>query len=122
MAHFAKLDENDTVIEVIVVNDDWLYDGTLIENEAYGISALQQWSSWPHWAQTSYHGNIRARYAGIGYKLDRVLNAFITPKPFPSWTLDEATTTWVAPVPMPEEGRWRWDEETLAWIESEIMP
>jgi hypothetical protein len=119
MAHFAKLDENDTVIEVIVVNNDWLDDNG-VESEALGIAALQAWSGWQHWAQTSYNGNIRARYAGIGYKLDRTLNAFITPKPYPSWTLDEATTTWVAPVPMPEEGRWRWDEETLAWIETEL--
>jgi hypothetical protein len=116
MAHFAKLDETDTVIEVIVVNDEWLDDnGT--ESEAKGIAALQAWSGHPHWAQTSYNNNIRARYAGIGYQLDRVRDAFIAPKPYPSWVLDEATIDWTAPVPMPEEGFWAWDEEQGAWTE-----
>jgi len=117
MAHFAKLDENDIVTAVIVVNNDWLLkDG--VEDEATGIAALQAWSSWPHWAQTSYNNNIRVRYAGVGYTFDRVRGAFIAPQPYPSWTLDEATTTWVAPVPMPSEGRWRWDEETTNWMET----
>jgi hypothetical protein len=118
MAHFAKLDENDVVIEVIVVNNDWLYDGTPFENEAVGIAALQQWSGGhPYWAQTSYNNSMRARYAGISYKFDRQRDAFIAPKPYASWLLDEATTIWVAPVPMPTEGRWYWDEETLSWKE-----
>lgn len=120
MAHFARLDENDIVTAVIVVDNAWLDDGTGVENEAQGIDALQAWSGWQHWAQTSYNNNIRARYAGIGYQLDRVRDAFIAPKPYPSWVLDEATTNWVAPVPKPEEGFWRWDEETLAWIETEL--
>ena len=118
MAHFAKLDENDIVIEVLVVDDAWLNDGTGVENESQGIAALQQWSGGhPYWAQTSYNHNIRVRYAGIGYTFDRVRNAFIQPKPYPSWLLNEATTLWVAPVPMPEEGLWHWNEETLNWIE-----
>jgi len=120
MAHFAKLDENDIVTAVIVVDNAWLDDGTGVENEAQGIAALQAWSGHPHWAQTSYNGNKRARYAGAGYTFDRVRDAFITPKPFPSWTLDEATTDWIAPVAMPSEGRWRWDEETLGWVEIEL--
>jgi hypothetical protein len=119
MAHFAKLDETDTVINVIVVNDEWLDDnGT--ENEALGIAALQAWSGHPHWAQTSYNNNIRTRYAGIGYTFDRVRDAFITPQPYPSWVLDETTTNWTAPVPKPEEGRWAWDEETLSWLEAQF--
>ena len=116
MAHFAKLDETDTVIAVIVVDNAWLDDnGT--ESEALGIAALQAWSGHPHWAQTSYNNTIRTRYAGVGYTFDRLRDAFITPKPFPSWVLDEATTDWTAPVPMPEEGRWDWDEEQGAWTE-----
>lgn len=119
MAHFAKLDETDTVIEVIVVDNAWLDDdGT--ESEALGIAALQAWSGWQHWAQTSYNNNIRTRYAGIGYTFDRVRDAFITPKPFPSWVLDEATTDWTAPVPMPEKGRWAWDEDQGAWVEAQF--
>ncbi len=119
MAHFAKLDETDTVIEVIVVDNAWLDDnGT--ENEAKGIAALQAWSGHPHWAQTSYNSTIRTRYAGVGYTFDRLRNAFITPKPFPSWVLDEATTDWTAPVPMPDEGRWAWDEDQGAWVEAQF--
>ena len=120
MAHFARLDENDIVTAVIVVDNAWLDDGTGVENEAQGIAALQAWSGHPHWAQTSYNGNIRARYAGIGFTFDRVRDAFIAPQLYPSWVLDEATTDWIAPVPKPEEGFWRWDEETLAWIETEL--
>jgi hypothetical protein len=78
MAHFAKLDENDIVTAVIVVNDEWLLkDG--VEDEATGIAALQAWSGWQHWAQTSYNNNIRARYAGIGYIFDRANDVFILP-------------------------------------------
>ena len=120
MAHFARLDENDIVTAVIVVDNAWLDDGTGIENEALGIAALQAWSGHPHWAQTSYNNNIRFRYAGIGYFFDRVRNAFIMPKPYPSWVLDEATTAWTAPVPAPEEGQWAWNEETLSWLEAQL--
>jgi hypothetical protein len=121
MAHFARLDENDIVTAVIVVNDEWLDDnGT--ESEAKGIAALQAWSGHPHWAQTSYNNTIRTRYAGVGYTFNRTLDAFITPQPFPSWVLDEATTEWTAPVPMPEEGRWLWNEETLNWLEAQTPP
>lgn len=122
MAHFAKLDENDTVIAVIVVNDEWLNDGTEVENEALGISALQTWSGHPYWAQTSYNDRIRVRYAGIGYTFDRIRNAFIPPKPYASWVLDDATINWTAPVPMPAEGKWYWDEETLSWQEADDAP
>jgi hypothetical protein len=81
MAHFARLDENDIVTAVIVVDDAWLMlDG--VEDEATGIAALQVWSGHPHWAQTSYNHRIRARYAGIGYTYDRVRDEF---RP-PGWT------------------------------------
>ena len=115
MAHFAKLDENDIVTAVIVVNDEWLDDnGT--ESEAKGIAALQAWSGDPYWAQTSYNGNMRQRYAGIGYTFDRARDAFIAPRPYPSWTLEETTTSWMAPVPRPDEGFWAWDEESGSWV------
>ena len=121
MAHFAKLDENDLVTSVIVVNDDWLNDGTGVENEARGIAALQAWSGGhPYWAQTSYSGRKRKRYAGVGYTFNRALDAFIPPQPYPSWTLDDATASWVSPVAKPEEGFWYWDEDTLSWVE--ILP
>ena len=67
--------------------------------------------------RTSFHGNIRKNPAGIGYTYDTVRDAFIAPKPFASWVLDEATCRWVAPVPMPSEGGpWAWDEDTESWV------
>jgi hypothetical protein len=97
MAHFAKLDETDTVLEVIVVDDNWLKDDNGIESETKGIAALHAWSGHPRWVQTSYNNRIRVRYAGVGYKFDRVRNAFISPKPHPSWIFDETTVSWVSP-------------------------
>ena len=73
------------------------------------------------WKQTSYNGNIRKNYAGVGYTYDAARDAFIAPRPFPSWILDEATCQWAAPTPMPTDGkRYQWDEATLAWIESTL--
>ena len=115
MAHFARLDENDIVTAVILVNNAWLDDNG-VESEAKGIAALQAWSGYPHWAQTSYNNNIRFRYAGIGYTFDLVRDAFIAPQPYPSWVLDEATTAWVAPVPMPDGPYYIWNETTQNWI------
>lgn len=124
MAHFARIDDQDTVLEVIVVDDAWLRDDAGVETEAHGIAALQAWSGWPHWAQTSYNNRKRVRYAGIGFKFDRVRNAFIPPRPFASWVLDEGTLSWVAPVPMPSDARsltnptgpvYVWDEAALNW-------
>lgn len=114
MAHFARLDEADNVIEVIVVSDEWLNDNG-VESEALGIAALQAWSGHAYWAQTSYNNNMRVRFAGSGYTFNRALNAFISPKPFASWLLDEQTASWVAPVPKPAEGIWAWDEDALTW-------
>ena len=70
------------------------------------------------WVQTSYNGNIRKNFAGIGYTYDEDRDAFIPPKPFDSWTLNETTCRWQAPVPYPQDGRiYRWDEDSLTWIE-----
>lgn len=116
MAHFAELNDQNEVLRVIVVDNADCLNAEGQEDEAVGIAFCQNLLGGT-WVQTSYNNNIRTRYAGIGYTFDRVRNAFITPPPFPSWTLDEATTNWIAPVPMPEEGRWAWDEEQGAWVE-----
>ena len=71
-----------------------------------------------NWVQTSYNSNIRKNYAGIGYTYDLSKDAFIPPKPFNSWILDEDTCVYQAPVPMPNDGKpYRWDEETTSWVE-----
>lgn len=116
MAHFAKLDDNNIVLEVNVVNNDILDPNN---EETSGIQFLTEWSSgYTNWKQTSYNGSIRKRYAGIGYSYNQELDAFIPPKIFESWTLDEVDCDWVAPVPYPQDGKvYIWSEESLNWIE-----
>ena len=115
MAHFAEL-INGVVARVIVVsNADTESNG--VEDGAIGAAFCHNLLG-GEWMQTSYNNNIRFNYAGIGYTYDTVRDAFISPKPYPSWVLNEATCRWVAPVPMPSEGGpWQWNEATLSWVE-----
>ena len=116
MSHFAKLDNNNVVIFVTVGRQE--DDGLEVELCA---------RTGDRYVQTSYNtlggvhrlGGIplRKNYAGIGYSYDAALDAFIPPKPYPSWLLDESTCLWEAPVPMPSDGgRYRWDEATTSWV------
>tara|TARA_R110002050_G_C8859381_1_gene507283 strand:+ start:101 stop:433 length:333 start_codon:yes stop_codon:yes gene_type:complete len=108
MSHFAKVVDN-IVTQVIVAEQDW-------------VDALDG-----QWVQTSYntYGGVhsdgktplRKNYAGIGYKYDSTRDAFYSPQPFPSWTLHEDSCIWEAPTPMPENGRYYWDEDTTSWVE-----
>jgi len=118
MAHFAKLDQNNNVLEVHVVHNNELLDQNGVEQEWKGAWFLQNWSGgYPYWKQTSYNGNFRKNYAGIGYTYDPQRDAFIPPKPYPSWVLNEDTCLWDAPVPMPSDGNmYQWDEATTSWI------
>ena len=116
MAHFAELDDNNIVKRVIVVATKDNSDAIGVEKESIGRAFCERLFG-GNWVQTSYNGNIRKRYAGIGYKYDAALNAFIAPQPFPSWTLD-ANADWQAPVPMPTDGKmYSWDEATQSWAE-----
>ena len=123
MSHFAKLNENDIVTQCIRITQD------VIDSGAFGAPST--------FVQTSYNTRggiyydsdtglpaedqskaLRKNYAGIGYKLDRVRDAFIPPQDFPSWVLNETTCLWDAPVPMPSDGNfYRCDEPTLSWVE-----
>ena len=118
MAHFAQLDENNLVTQVIVVaNEELLLDG--VENETKGIMFCKSLlGDDTRWVQTSYNATIRKNYAGIGYTYDPVADHFFAPQPYPSWTLD-SDAKWQAPTPMPvEEGKFfTWDEPTLSWVE-----
>lgn len=117
MAHFAQLDENNVVTQVIVVHNNELMDNGQ-ESEAKGIAFCQSLFG-GSWKQTSYNGNIRKNYAGIGYTYDSGRDAFIPPKPFDSWLLNETTCLWEAPVSYPTDGkRYYWDEPTLSWVEN----
>ena len=98
MAHFAKLDENNIVTQVIVVsNVDIVDPNTGQEEEIYGIAFCKKLLGGT-WKQTSYNGNIRKRYAGVGYSYNVALDAFVPPQPYASWTLDNETADWVSPL------------------------
>ncbi len=115
MAHFVELDENNTVINAVIVhNDELLLDG--VENEQKGIDFCVAHLG-GRWVQTSYNATRRYNYAGIGYTYDSTRDAFIAPKPFDSWVLNEATCQWQAPIPKPEDGKpYTWNEEAQEWI------
>jgi len=115
MAHYAFLDQNNIVTEVITgIDETELIEGLDTETW-YGNFRAQVCK------RTSYNGNIRKNYAGIGFSYDPELDAFIAPKPFPSWLLNETTCRWEAPVEMPTDGFYKWDEPTLSWVKLEFQ-
>lgn len=110
MSHWAEIDENNKVIRVTVGDNN---DPNGDEGYQWLLDKLGG-----TWIKTSYNGNIRARFAGIGYTYDQERDVFIAPQPFPSWLLNDETTEWEAPVPMPiGDVPHYWDEETLSWLE-----
>jgi hypothetical protein len=117
MAHFAKLDGNNVVLAVHVVNNDVItVDGA--ESEQAGIDFLAGLHGHNKWKQTSYNGNFRKNYAGIGFTYDEGRDAFIPAQPYSSWTLNETTCQWECPIPYPEDGkRYAWFEPNQQWIE-----
>lgn len=119
MAHYAFLDENNIVTEVITGrNEDEVVDGISDWEAYYGEFRGQKC------IRTSYNSNIRKQYAGIGYYYDELADVFICPNPFPSWTID-SNYDWQAPVPRPEDGKmYLWNEEKLLWVEanSPLLP
>lgn len=116
MAHFAQT-ENNIVTKVIVVSNQDILDENGQESEQKGIDFCSNLLGGT-WIQTSYNGKIRKNYAGIGYKYDATLDAFIPPQPFASWVLDESTAQWKAPVDRPTDDKmYIWDENTTSWIE-----
>lgn len=120
MAHFAQLDSENVVMNVIVVGNSILLDENGVESEELGIQFCKNlFGQDTYWKQTSYNGSFRKNYAGIGYKYDTERDAFIPIQPFSSWTLNEDTCMWDPPTPYPEEGNWKWDEDTLSWISRE---
>ena len=117
MAHFAQLNEQNIVTQVIVVANEELLDNG-IESEQKGKTFCQSLFD-GSWVQTSYNGNIRKNYAGIGYTYDSQRDAFIPPQPYPSWALIEETCQWAAPIAMPTDGKfYNWNESTLSWVEA----
>lgn len=118
MAHFAQLDENNKVLQVIVVSNDDIIDNGQ-ENENKGILFCQSLlGKNTKWIQTSYNSSFRKNYAGIGYTYDIQRNAFIPPKPYNSWILDEETCTWKPPIDYPDSNiQYIWNEDSQSWVE-----
>ena len=123
MAHFCQLDADNIVTQVIVVDNKEIADPhTGEEDEILGIAFCKKLLG-GKWVQTSYNGNIRKRYAGIGYSYNAALDAFVAPKPFASWVLNNESADWEAPVAQPtltkkqqDDGSfYTWDEETTSW-------
>ena len=102
MAHFAEIETDNTVLRVIVVHNNELLDESGVEQEAKGAAFCQSLFGGT-WVQTSYNGTIRKNFAGAGFTYDTARDAFIPPKPFDDWVLDEQTCQWVDPNPNPTE-------------------
>jgi hypothetical protein len=104
MTHFAEINSDNIVQRVIVAEQDFINSGQVGDSF--------------NWVQTSYNGNFRKNYAGSGYTYDKSKDAFIAPKPYPSWLLVEATCQWKAPTDMPDDGKmYEWNEATTSWDE-----
>jgi hypothetical protein len=122
MAHFAQLNNENIVTNVIVVHNNELLDQDGNEIEQKGIDFCKSlFGQDTKWIQTSYNSNSRKNYAGIGYTYDAVRDAFIPQKQYASWILNEQTCTWEAPIPYPTDGSiYNWDEPTLSWVKVEL--
>jgi hypothetical protein len=108
MAHFAQIDENNIVTQVLVVPDNAEDRGQDYLANDLGLGGT--------WVQTSYNNRIRKNYAGVGFTYDAVRDAFIAPKPFDSWLLDEDTCRWEAPIAYPTDGvMYKWNEDKKDW-------
>ena len=118
MAHFAELNKNNEVVNVITVSNENVTHSSMTEEEA-GIQYLNSILPNRTWKQTSYNATFRKNFAGIGYKYMPDLDAFIAKKPHESWVLNEALGAWEAPSEKPE-GNYEWDESTVAWVQGEI--
>ena len=118
MAHFAELNASSIVIRVVVIANDEITDLDGHECEEIGIErCCHLFGADTIWRQTSYNATFRCNYAGIGFRYDTDLDAFIAPQPFPSWSLNTTTCQWAAPVPMPNDGNpYNWNEGLLRWV------
>jgi hypothetical protein len=112
MAHYARLNSNNIVEQVVVISND--NEAT----EAEGIAFCEALFNGGNWKKTSYNATIRKNFASVGYLYDSRRDAFIPPKPFPSWTLNETICQWSAPVAYPNDGKiYAWDEISKEWYE-----
>ena len=121
MAHFALI-KNNIVQQVVVIGNADLTNSEGNEQEALGVAFCHAlFGADGTWIQTSYNGNIRKNFAGIGHTYDLTRDAFIAPKPYASWVLNESTCQWEAPTPYPDDDNdYEWDESTTSWVKVEV--
>jgi hypothetical protein len=117
MAYFAKLGKGNIVETIISINNAVITDSDGIEKEQLGVDFINKlYNTRDVWKQTSYNRTFRKNYAGIGYTYDETRDAFIEPKPYQSWILNENTCRWESPIPYPQDdNRYNWNESTLTW-------
>ena len=117
MAYFAKLGTGNIVEQVISINNAVITDANGVEQEQLGVDFINKlYNTRDVWKQTSYNNNIRKNYAGIGYHYDQARDAFIPPKPFDSWILNEDTCRWESPIPYPQDNnKYTWNEAIKNW-------
>tara|TARA_R100000988_G_scaffold13668_1_gene7211 strand:+ start:14 stop:379 length:366 start_codon:yes stop_codon:yes gene_type:complete len=120
LAHFAEINSDNIVLRVVVISNSNTANSDGHETESIGATYCQNLLGGT-WVQTSYNNNFRKRFAGIGFTYDSTRNAFIPPKPFNSWTLNETTCDWEAPVALPSDASatktYSWNEGTTSWVE-----
>jgi hypothetical protein len=114
MAHFARI-EDEVVTQVIVIDNKDTADAAGVEKEHIGAAFCERLFGGT-WKQTSYNGKVRKNYAGIGYSYNADIDAFVPPKPYASWLLNNETAQWEPPVPMPDDdNKYQWNEDNIAW-------
>lgn len=117
MAHFAQINENNIVEQVLVVPDEQQHRGNDYLSIDLGLGGL--------WVQTSYNGTVRKMFAGIGYTYNQDLDVFLPPKPYPSWIIDPIEKIWISPIerPIEVEGKvYIWNEENQNWVIEDLPP
>jgi hypothetical protein len=118
MAHFAQIDENNIVKQVIVVTNEDCGNLDFPESESLGQNFISSIGLTGTWKQTSYNSNFRKRYAGLDDTYDEIRDAFLPSKPFSSWVLNEETCLWEAPIERPSDGKvYTWNEDGQSWEE-----
>jgi hypothetical protein len=123
MAHFAQLDQNNVVVQVIVVDNKDTQTELGIESEEVGIAFCKSlFGENTKWVQTSFNSSFRGCFAGVGSTYDSRTDTFLPPKPYQSWQFDNKQLKWVAPVPKPDgEGVYMWDESVTNWVETPVQ-
>lgn len=129
MAHFAEIDQSNVVLRVVVIDNKDTSDANGVEKEHIGAAFCEKLFGGT-WKKTSYNANMRKNYAGIGYTYNADIDAFVPPKPYNSWVLNEDTAQWQAPVALPEDAntgeppkRYVWNEDTVNWVlEEPVTP